>query len=89
MPFGMNNAPAVFHRLMEQVLMSLNPENRASVCLLIYSETLQDHLKHHQLVLQCFDKASLKLKPSSTTLHVELYIIWGIQSHLKILNQTH
>jgi len=70
MPFGLKNAPAVFQRLMQRVLMGLNPEDGASFVsvylddIIIYSETLEDHLKHLQLVLQRFDKAGLKLKPS-------------------------
>jgi len=58
MPFGLKNASAVFQRLMQRVLMGLNPEDGASFVsfyldnIIIYSETLEDHLKHLQLVLQ-------------------------------------
>jgi len=65
----LKNAPAVFQKLMQRVLMGLNSEDGASfisVCLddiIIYFKTLQDHLKHLKLVLKHFDKAGLKLKP--------------------------
>ena len=31
MPFGLTNAPAVFQRLMDQVLMGLNPEDELTL----------------------------------------------------------
>jgi len=70
MPFGLKNAPTVFQRLMQRVLMGLNSDDRANFVsvylddIIVYLETLQDHLRHLQLVLKCFDKAGLKLKPS-------------------------
>ena len=69
MPFGLKNAPAVFQRLMQRVLMGLNPEEGPSFVsvylddVIVYSETLEDHLKHLQRVIERFMKAGLKLKP--------------------------
>ena len=70
MPFGLTNAPAVFQRLMQSVLMGLNPVDGnqfVSVYIddvLVYSRTLPEHLEHLQLVIQRIQQASLKLKPS-------------------------
>ena len=70
MPFGLTNAPAVFQRLMQSVLMGLNPVGGKHFVfvymddVLVFSETLKDHLKHLQLVIQRIQDAGLKLKPS-------------------------
>ena len=70
MPFGLKNAPAVFQRLMNKVLMGLNPENGRDFVavylddVIIFSDTFEDHLEHLKLVLQRFAAAGLKLKPS-------------------------
>ena len=70
MPFGLKNAPAVFQRLMQRVLMGLNPpEGRDFVSVylddvLVFSDTFESHLEHLALVLQRFAAAGLKLKPS-------------------------
>ena len=66
MPFGLCNAPSTFQRLMELVLAGLH----WSTCLvylddiIIYSRTIDDHLKHLQEVLERLRAAGLKLKPS-------------------------
>ena len=50
MPFGLTNAPGVFQRLMQQVLMGLNPENGPDFVsayiddVLIFSRTLEEHM---------------------------------------------
>ena len=68
MPFGLRNAPAAFQRLMERVLMGLNPEDGADFVdayiddVLIFSQTLEEHLHHLSLVLDTVKKADLKLK---------------------------
>ena len=70
MPFGLTNAPAVFQRLMQQVLAGLNPEEGPDFVkvyiddVLVFSPTLGDHLDHLSQVLARIRKAGLKLKPS-------------------------
>jgi len=70
MPFGLTNAPAAFQRLMQQVLMGLNPEDGhpfVSVYIddiIVFSSSLEEHLHHLKLVLQKLEEVNLKLKPT-------------------------
>ena len=70
MPFGLTNAPSVFQRLMNRVLMGLNPADGPGFVtvyiddVLIYSKSLREHLRHLELVLQRIAKVGLKLKPT-------------------------
>lgn len=62
MPFGLSNAPAVFQEMMNIVLQG--PEEFAIAYLddiLIFSETLQDHLRHIQDVFHRLRQHGLKL----------------------------
>ena len=63
MPFGVMNAPAVFQRLMQRILMSLKAsEEFVSVYLddiIIFSKTLQDLLNHLKAVFCSLRKAFL------------------------------
>ena len=58
MPFGLRNAPAVFQRLMQSVLAGLNPDDGPDYVsiylddILVFSETLDDHLRHLQSVIE-------------------------------------
>ena len=67
MPFGLS---AVFQRLMQQVLMGLNPPQGpyfVSVYIddvLVFSKTFKEHLQHLRQVIDRLEKAGLKLKPS-------------------------
>ncbi len=45
----LSNAPAVFQRLMQRVLMGLNPEDGH---ILIYSRSLKEHITHLRFVLE-------------------------------------
>ena len=69
MPSGLTNAPAVVQRLMQRVLMGLNTtEEKDFVAVyidevLVFSRTLDDHLKHLRLVIKRLQEAGLKLKP--------------------------
>ena len=57
MPFGLTNAPAVFQRLMQTALMSLNPVGGQQFVsmyiddVLVFSQMLEEHLKHLRLVI--------------------------------------
>ena len=66
MPFGLCNAPGTFQRLMEHVQAGLHWTS----CLvylddiIIFSQTISDHLQKLRQVLARLQKASLKIKPS-------------------------
>ena len=70
MPFGLCNAPSVFQRLMQQVLMGLNPLDSPDFVsvyiddVLVFSETLNDHMEHLQKVITRIQSVGLKLKPA-------------------------
>ena len=70
MPFGLTNAPAVFQRLMQRLLMGLNPASGPDFVTvyiddsLVFSPTLETHLTHLQAVIERSSGAGLKLKPS-------------------------
>ena len=70
MLFGLTNAPAVFQRLMQQVVSPLNPASGTdfvSVYLddvLVFSRTLEEHMTHLQAVIHRMRDVGLKLKPS-------------------------
>ena len=69
-PFGLTNAPAVFQRLMQRLLMGLNPESGPDFVtvyiddVLVFSPTLDEHLVHLQVVIRRINEAGQKLKPS-------------------------
>jgi hypothetical protein len=66
MPFGATNGPAVFQRLIEKCVGTLQPEE----CLcymddsIVHSKTPEENLIRLEHVLEKIHKAGLKLKPS-------------------------
>ena len=70
MPFGLTNAPSTFQRLMSLVLSGLC----WSTCLvylddiIIFSQTVDEHLQRLRDVLQRLEEAGLKIKPSKCQL---------------------
>ena len=70
MPFGLTNAPATFQRFMNRVLSGLT----YSFCMvylddvIIYSNSISDHLNHLQLVFDRLALAGLTLKASKCQL---------------------
>ena len=66
MPFGLCIAPGTFQPLMELVLAGLNWTTRLVYLdnIVIFSRTVEEHLKRLQEVLERLKGAGLKLKPS-------------------------
>ena len=70
MLFGLMNTPAVFQRLMQQVISRLNPTGGPEFVsvyiddILVFSRTLEDYLHHLRLVIEQVVEVGLKLKPS-------------------------
>ena len=66
MPFGTTNAPATFHRFMDNCLGELN----MTWCIvylddiIILSQDVASHIERFEEVFQKLAKAGLKLKPS-------------------------
>ena len=65
LPFGLNNAPATYQRLMEQCLGDLNMKICAIYLddLIIFSNTMEEHLERLDKVLQRLKDCNLKLNP--------------------------
>ena len=63
MPFGLVNAPSIFQELMNRVLNGLGDFSTAYLdIILIYSETLEEHLSHMQEVFNRLREHGLRLK---------------------------
>ena len=73
MPFGLASAPSLFQRLMQKALDGLNPEGGPDFVsvyiddIVIFSETLEDHLRHLKMVIEWLPQYGLKLKPAKAT----------------------
>ena len=64
-PFGVRNAPAMFQRLMEVVLNSLEYMSSPYIDdVLVFSKSWEEHLQHIELVLTRLQKNGLTVKPS-------------------------
>lgn len=65
MPFGLCNAPATFQRLMEKVLEGMVWDTVVVYLddVVIFSQTIEDHMTHLKQVLDRFRQHNLKLKP--------------------------
>lgn len=85
MPFGLTNAPSTFQRMMDVLLAGL----KWNICLVylddivIFSETVSEHLVRLEAVLRCLKQANLKLKLSKcsflfTSLRVLGYVVSGL-----------
>ena len=76
MPFGFQNSPSTFQRLMDCILVELNEFN--NVCIddiSVFSANWDDHLKHLDLVLTCLKEEGSKDSSSKvTTRHEHLQI---------------
>ena len=64
MPFGVMNAPAVFQWLMQRVLSGLQFVSVYLDDIIVYSETLEDHVSHLRIMFERLRTAGLKLNPT-------------------------
>ena len=63
MPFGLSNAPAVFQELMSVVLQGCNDFATAYLDdIMVFSSTLEEHLKHLSIIFGKLRQHNLKLK---------------------------
>ncbi|KAI1686157.1 reverse transcriptase [Pyrenophora tritici-repentis] len=71
MPFGLTNAPATFQELINNVLRAhLDIFVIAYLDdILVYSETLEDHVEHVKTVLRALEQFNLRLKPEKCEFH--------------------
>ena len=64
MPFGLKNAPVTFQRVLDNILCDL----QGKVCLvymddiIIFSTSLEEHIKHLKLVFEKLREARLKIQ---------------------------
>ncbi len=69
MPFGLCNAPSTFQRLMQRILRGFH-----SFCsvyidnILVFSESVEEHLSHLSQVFKRIESFSLKLHPNKCSL---------------------
>ena len=64
MPFGLTNAPATFQRLMQSVLTGMSEFCSVYINdVLVFSDSIEEHIKHLQLIFDRLRKVGLKLHP--------------------------
>ena len=73
MPFRLTNAPATCQELINNVLRVHLDKTVAAYLndILVFSKTLEEHIPHVTEVLECLDKADLRLKPKKCEWHKE------------------
>ena len=99
LPFGLFNAPATFQRLMNQLFRE-ELYDFVTIFLddvLIYSQNLEEHLRHLKIVMERLASAGLKLKPSKCKLiqtavsylgyHIGADGIWPDEGKLNALSK--
>ena len=64
MPFGLTNVPATFQRLIQSVLTGMSEFCSVYIDdVLVFSESVEEHTKHLQLIFDRLKKVGLKLHP--------------------------
>lgn len=69
MPFGLCNAPSTFQRLMQKILRGF--DSYCSVYIddiLVFSESVEEHLHHLSQIFERIESFGLKLHPSKCSL---------------------
>ncbi|UYV60240.1 hypothetical protein LAZ67_1000522 [Cordylochernes scorpioides] len=79
MPFGLCNAPATFERMMDKILKGL--KWTMALCYLddivVYSKSFNEHLHRLEIILQCLDKAELRLNPKKCLFGTKRIRVFG------------
>ena len=69
MPFGLCNAPSTFQRLMQWTLRGMNHFCNAYIDdILVFSDTVEEHMEHLRLVFQHLQGVGIKLHPQKCSL---------------------
>nr|ASG91901.1 polyprotein [Cacao swollen shoot virus] len=91
MPFGLKNAPAIFQRKMDQCFKGT--EDFIAVYIddiLVFSETMQEHMKHLHQMLHICQKNGLALSPNKMCFNKkEMEFLGTVISHGKMKLQQH
>jgi len=82
MPFGYRNGPAIFQRVMQNVLAPyLWIFDLVYIDdIVIYSTSFEEHLEHLNQVFQAINKSRITLSPSKCHWHINLYSYSGRKS---------
>ncbi|UYV82760.1 hypothetical protein LAZ67_22000761 [Cordylochernes scorpioides] len=79
MPFGLCNAPATFERMMDKILKGL--KWTMALCyiddIVVYSKSFNEHLHRLEIILQCLDKAELRLNPKKCLFGTKRIRVFG------------
>nr|QJC63475.1 polyprotein [Cacao swollen shoot virus] len=91
MPFGLKNAPAVFQRKMDQCFKGTEKFIAVYIDdILVFSDNMQEHLKHVHTMLQICQKHGLVLSPTKMSLaQEEMEFLGTVISHGKMKLQQH
>ena len=69
MPFGLCNAPSTFQRLMQRTLRGMSHFCNAYIDdILVFSDTVEEHMEHMRLVFQRLREVGIKLHPQKCSL---------------------
>ena len=69
MPFGLCNAPSTFQRLMQRTLRGMSQFCNAYIDdILVFSDTVEEHIEHLRLVFQRLHDVGIKLHPLKCSL---------------------
>ena len=86
-PFGLAQAPAYFQQLISMVLQDCRDFVMAYLDdIIIFSRTLEEHLKHIEIIFQKLKVAGLKLKESKCDFFKVKSITWAILFQIKAYN---
>ena len=79
MPFGLTNAPATCHEVINGALREYLDISVIAYSddILIYSDTIDNHVQHVKLVLDCLQRKNLLIKPEKYDFHKQKVLYLG------------